>query len=134
MGCILVGEQTGKGFGLLRIIARTFHRSVVLLILHETDVRADVVEAAEHVAEEQRVIVVGMEHTTFLGRGAEQDNRPRHLINGRELHLALVNGIRTASQHIIDLDATHVGIRGEVNLELSVFGTCREITDADDLG
>ena len=58
----------------------------------------------------------------------------RRFIDGRELHPAFVQGIGETPQHVKDFDAPHKGVRGEVDLELTIAGTRRQITNTDYLG
>ena len=58
----------------------------------------------------------------------------RHFVDRGEFHLALVQGVGEAPQHVEDFDAPHKGVGGEVDLELTVAGARRQVTDTDHFG
>ena len=75
-----------------------------------------------------------MEHGAFLRSRGEQHDGTSDLVDGREFHLLVAHGVRTAAQHIVYLDAAHERVGGEVGLELTVGASCGEVTYAHDLG
>ena len=61
-----------------------------------------------------------MEHGALLRCCGQQTDGMGYLVDGRELHLLVAHSIRTASEHVIDADATHERVGREVGLELAV--------------
>ena len=64
--------------------------------------------------------VVGMEDGTFFGSRTKQHDSVGYLVDGRELYLLVAHRVRTAAQHVIDLDTSHKRVGGEIGLELAI--------------
>ena len=104
-----------------------------LLLLDKADATRDTGKTREHIAEELAVDVVGMEYDTLLRRLGQQYDGLAHLIDGRELHTFVTHSVRTATEHVVDADATHERVGGEISLELTIGRAGGKVTHTHDL-
>ena len=130
---ILVSEQGCHLLGFLRVLSGLVHSLLEIFLLNEADTLSYRGQSGEHVAEELAVDVVGVEHGALLRGGGQQADGLGDLVDGRELHALVAQGIGTTTQHIVDADAAHERVGGEVGLELTVGRTGGKVTHAHDL-
>ena len=77
--------------------------------------------------------VIRHEDGTLLGRSSEQDYGACGLVDRRELSRRVVLLVRTATEHVEDLDTAHVTVGREINLELTIITARSKVADPHDL-
>ena len=105
-----------------------------LFVLHTLQRNACFGKARENVGEELTVGVRRMEHHAFLRGLGKLHNSTGHLVNGRELKAAVKRIVRHHADDNIRTQQGEEVICVEVDLELTVLLTGRQITYTHDLG
>ena len=131
---VLVSQEARHACGLLRVVLGILHCLGKLLLFDETYASRHRRKSHKHIAEELSVDVVGMEYDALAWCCRQQDDGTCHLVDGRELDTLVAHGVRTAAEHVIDLDASHERVGGEVGLELAVGTACGKVAHTHDLG
>ena len=131
---ILISNEAGETLCLFGVLLGGLERFVKLFRFDLYRSIAHLGQFGYDIAEEDMMVVVGVEETTFLWRLRQGHDSLGGLVDGRELHGSVGHLERIAPQHVENADATHGAVGLEVDLELAVGGARGEVADTHHLG
>lgn len=130
----VIGHERSQQGDEVGILHHLVERLLELIVLHTTQMDAGTVESCEDIGQELPVDIVRMEDDTFLRGGGQQHHGTRHLIDGRELIDVAEGFVGHHSNHHIGSQQREEVIGLEIDLELSVFLSGREVSYSHNLG